>query len=199
MNPKIEIDEILKRAPVPSAHGHPHHRFTSIRTAQLFAVLLIVLGISCMFFTEHIHAVFPLILGIIMVSHGLCKIYCGILTQEHKRPETKLTSNGIVLVILGCVILYHHKNADSIIGAIWGVIGLSNGLETINIAICHNFEKKPFIGKIIHGGIELLLGILLLLDPLEAVEHHLFILGIELCAVGIRAVRETKQELHSIS
>lgn len=50
-----------------------------------------------------------------------------------------------------------------------------------------------FAWKLVHSVIELLLGILLLLDPLTAVEHHLPILGIELIAIGVHSVIETKK------
>ena len=109
------------------------------------------------------------------------------------RRHTKLTSQGIVTALLGIVILFHHQNADQIVGAIWGVIGLGKGSETLNIAICKCAEKKPFTWKMIHGIIDLVLGILLLLDPLTAVEHHLIILGLELVAVGMQAVTDTKK------
>ena len=124
---------------------------------------------------------------------GVCDIYRGVVTGEFRQADTKLTSHGISTLLLGCVILYHHRSADSIIGAIWGVIGLTKGTETLNRAICKWSSKDTFAGELIHGSIELLLGTLLLIDPLTAVGHHLFILGIELVVVGIQAVKEAKK------
>ena len=72
-------------------------------------------------------------------------------------------------------------------------MGLTKGTETLNRMICQLTTGRPFVKELIHGGIELLLGILLLLDPLTAVAHHLFLLGIELVAVGLQAVQETKR------
>lgn len=199
MKTKKEIHEMLQKAPIPKARNHARHRFTSIRTAKAFAVLQTALGILCMLFTKQIHSLFPYILGILMVFTGACDVYRGVTTKEFRKNDTKLTSHGIVTLILGCTILYHHRNADSIIGAIWGVIGLTKGSETLNLAICSWSAKLPFTGKLLHGMIELLLGILLLADPLSAVEHHLFILGIELVTIGIQVVMETKKTIATVN
>ena len=192
---KNRFQEILQKAPVPKSRKHPRRPFTSIRAAKVFAVLQAALGAACMLFTEQIHSLFPFILGFLMATSGICNIYRGVISKEFRQVETKLTSHGITTFLLGCVIVYHHGNADSIIGAIWGVIGLTKGTETLNLAICRCSAKLPFVGEMVHGVIELLLGILLLIDPLSAVGHHVFILGIELIAVGIQAVKETKKAL----
>ena len=195
METKNGFQEILQKAPVPKSRSHPHRRFTSIRAAKVFAALQAALGAACMLFTEQIHSLFPFILGFLMVTSGICDIYRGVISKEFRQAETKLTSHGITTLILGCVIVYHHSNADSIIGAIWGVIGLTKGTETLNLAICRCSAQLPFVGELFHGVIELLLGILLLIDPFSAVGHHVFILGIELIAVGVQAVQETKKAL----
>lgn len=197
MKTKNEIQELMQKAPVPQARGHKHHHFTSIRAARIFAVLQTALGVLCMLFTEQIHSLFPLALGLLMAATGICDIYRGVVTQEYRQAETKLTARGIVTLILGGVIVYHHQESDPIIGAIWGTIGIAKGTEALNLAIYKCFAGKSYMGEMLHGGIELLLGILLLLDPLTAVEHHLFILGIELVAVGIQAVKETKKSVAS--
>lgn len=184
---------VLQKVPVPAARGHRHFHFTSIKAARFFAFALMLAGIACMLFTSQVHKLFPIILGILMQGIGICQIYRGIVTGEYRCSDTKLTSTGIIMAILGGVILYHHHDADSIIGAIWGMIGLAKGSETLNLAIHDCCNRKPYAFKLIHGAVELILGILLLIDPDEAVRHHVFILGIELCAIGIQAVLETKR------
>lgn len=197
MKTKDKMHQMIHNRPIPAAHGHVHHHFTSIRAARIFAITQTILGGLCIFATDHIHGIFPIVLGLLMMAHGACDVYRGIVTQEYNRADTKLTSQGIVTALLGIVILFHHQNADQIVGAIWGVIGLGKGSETLNIAICKCAAKKPFAWKMIHGVIELALGILLLLDPLTAVEHHLIILGIELVVIGIQAVMEAKKVISS--
>ena len=91
---------------------------------KMFAILLMVFGGLCILFTEQIHSVFRYMLGGNMIAIGLCDLCRGIKMEEFRNHETKLTANGIVMMILGLVIIFHQGNADSIIGSIWGVIGL---------------------------------------------------------------------------
>ena len=194
MKAKSNIHKLVEAAPVPKAHGHMRHSFTNVQAAIFFAVVQTMLGIACILFTEQIHHVFPIILGIFMVTLGSCDIIRSVVTKEYRRKETKLISHGIVVLILGFVILFHHQNADQIIGAIWGVIGLYKGSESLNTAIYQRCAKLPFTRSILHGLIDILLGITLLIDPMKAVTHHLFILGIELIFLGIQSIVETKKQ-----
>ncbi len=192
---KDNFHEFMIKLPIPKAHGQKHHRFTSIRAARIFAVIQTIMGVACMLFTEQIHSIFPFTIGLLMCATGACDIFRGVVTQEFRQEETKLTAQGIVTLVLGCVILYHYRQSDSIIGAIWGSIGIMKGTETLNTAIFKHSSGIPCIGTMAHGIIELILGILLLLDPITAVKHHLFILGFELVAIGIQAVKDTKKSI----
>lgn len=114
MKAKSNIHKLVEAAPVPKAHGHMRHSFTNFQAAIFFAVVQTMLGIACILFTEQIHHVFPIILGIFMVTLGSCDIIRSVVTKEYRRKETKLISHGIVVLILGFVILFHHQNADQI-------------------------------------------------------------------------------------
>ena len=183
----------LENAPVPKAHGHHQHTGPSMQAASAFATVQAVVGISCLLFTERIHKAFPIILGILMVVVGIGDMIRGFMTGEYRNADTKLTAWGIVNLVLGIVILVHYRNADQIIGAIWGVIGLIKGSEALNLSIHQWATGKSFMKMLIQGAVELVLGILLLLDPLSAVEHHLFLLGIELIIRGIQSVIEVRK------
>lgn len=183
----------MEKAPVPKAHGHHHHTFSSIQAAYIFVAAQVLLGAACLLFTEQIHEAFPIILGSLMAVTGISQVIRGIVTEEYRSAETKLTSWGIVNLVLGIVILVHYRSADQIIGAVWGMIGLVKGSEVLNLAIHQWATGKAFVRKLLHGGVELALGILLLLDPLHAVEHHLFILGMELILQAVQSVPELRK------
>ena len=90
------------------------------------------------------------------------------------------------------MILFHHANADAVIGSIWGILGLMKGSEALNAALFSLSRKQPFLAKSAQAVIELLLGFLLLIDPASAVRHHVFLLGLELVLVGWQSLRELK-------
>lgn len=186
-----EIRSILENAPVPKAYERKNHHFSSVRAGRAFALLLMLAGVACLLFTTQIHTALPYILGILMVVWGLGRIVRGIVTGEFRKEETKLTANGIVYLLLGAVILWHHANADEVIGSIWGLLGLIKGSEVLNAAICAYAMKKPFIRGMLQAAIELVLGLLLLVDPNSSVRHHVFILGLELVLISWQITKET--------
>lgn len=185
--------ERMDKMPVPKAHRSQRtYHVTNTVMARTFAVFLIIFGVVCIGFTEQIHSVFRYMLGSTMVAIGLCDIYRGIKKGEYRNNDTKLTSNGIIMMILGLIIMIYEGNVDSIIGSIWGMLGLVKGSEELNIAICHYFSKKDFMGEAIHAVIEICLAIMLLIEPLTSVRHHLVILGAELIWYGLQIIVECK-------
>ena len=187
------LREHLENYPAPTAQKPRRHHTTNLAAARILSILLCVQGLACILFTDRIYSFFPYILGGIMILIGLLALSRGVITEEYKRIETKLTSNGIVMLLFGVVILLRHRNADTLIGSVWGVIGLFKGSEELNTAIYHWLAKEPFTGEAVHAVVELLLAIALLLDPIFAVKNHLFILGLELIWHSINLFRESKK------
>lgn len=66
------------------------------------------------------------------------------------------------------------------------------GSEELNSALHKAYLKKPFGKKLIRALVELLLGILLLIDAPAALQHHIFLLGVELLLVGWRILQDAK-------
>lgn len=180
---------------IPSAKAHPHRppEPTSKKTARVLAFLLGIQGGLCIVFTEHIYRVLPFLLGITMVALGGVEAWIRVKTEEFRNTETKITANGIVFVLLGFIIVCNFNRADFIIGAIWGVIGLTKGTESLNLAISGIARRMRFVSNLIHCIVELLLGIVLLLDPSSKLSHHVFFLGIELIAVSWHMLRESRK------
>lgn len=179
---------------IPSAKAHPHRppEPTSKKTARALAVFLGLQGGLCIVFTRHIHRVLPFLLGLTMVALGCVEVWIGFKTEEFRDTETKITANGIVFVLLGAIIVCNFTRADFIIGAIWGVIGLTKGTQSLNLAISNLAGHRPFVPDLIRCIVELTLGIVLLLDPGSKLSHHVFFLGIELIAVSWHMLRESR-------
>ncbi len=189
---KEKVKNIMENGPLPKAHSSERHSFpiTSEISCGL-ALLMVVLGIICVFFTDLFYEKLPFFLGEIMIALGTIDTIRGIRIKEYKKRETKLTSNGIVYFLLGIVILYFKSNSYMIIGAIWGTLGLLKGSEVLNKAICAIAEKEHFLKELVEAVVELVLGILLLLEPDGNLHHHIMILGLELIITGWRHIRKT--------
>lgn len=152
----------------------------------VIAAVLIVIGIFCIFLTDFAYKILPYGLGILMIVSGIFALIMSIRSKEYKTSETNVTSIGIIVLALGVVILVHNDGADSLIGAIWGMLGLYRGSGELNYAISCIFRKKPFYKEMVHSIIELMLAVILLLDPIAKLQTHLIILGLELCLLGVQ-------------
>lgn len=193
MTKKERFDKAWENFPLPQARVQRKRPVASVRAARVLSGLLIVLGTVCILFTEEIHAILPCILGVNMAGLGMCDIYRGVRSGEIRDQNTKLTANGIVMAVLGFVFLFRYRSADTVVGSIWGMIGLLKGSEELNLALYHIAEGSSFAKELLHAGVELFLAVLLLLDPLTATKHHLFLLGIELVLYGFQMIGETRR------
>lgn len=193
MKSKENVRDFWDRIPAPKAHTVSRHSASLSNGARkILALSFVVTGALCLLFTDWVHDALPYILGCVMAVKGIIDTARGFLTKEHAKRETKLTANGIVFFVLGIVILIHRANVDNLIGAIWGTLGLLKGSEELNEAIYCCAHKERFVGKMIRAAIELLLGFLLLIDPISNMHHHLFILGLELITAGWEMWGEAK-------
>ena len=190
MKSKEEVQAIIRSSSASKAFNKEHRRSANTAIGRVFAVLLILSGAACILLTKQVYRLLPYILGIGMAGIGAAHTICGLWVKEYQSRETKLTANGIVYVALGVVILCHHADADSVIGAIWGVLGLMKGSEALNAALYSMSQKEPFLASAVQAVIELVLGFLLLTDPSSAVQHHVLLLGLELVMVGWQTLRE---------
>ena len=174
MPDKETVQEIIRSA--PSARAYGPHQTTRTALGRAWAVLLLVLGAACILLTHQVYRILPFLLGGVMMLAGAFHTLFGLWTQEYRWPETKLTANGIVYFFLGLVILFHHADADSVIGSIWGMLGLMKGSEALNVALYRFSRKEPCAAPGLLAAIQLFLGVLLLTDPSSAVQHHVLLL-----------------------
>lgn len=195
MNFRETTKTFWQTVPAPTAHtaSHPDISLSS-RTRKILSLSVSATGIICFLYTDHVHNALPYILAIAMIGIGIADTLRGVMTKEYTRRETKLTANGMMFLLLGIVILVNRANADSLIGSIWGTLGLLKGAEELNEAIYYYAKKEHFLGKMMRAGIELVLGFLLLIDPISNMHHHLTILGLELIATGWEISKDTGPE-----
>lgn len=193
MPSKEAVEEIIRSAPVARAYG-PQHRHPAASTVlgRVWAVLLMVLGAGCVLLARQVYRLLPFLLGAGMVLAGVNRMVCGLWTREYRWKETKLTANGIVYLILGLVILFHHANADAVIGSVWGMLGLMKGSEALNAALYRFSRREAWAALAVQAAVELVLGFLLLIDPWSSVRHHVPLLGVELAVIGWQSLRESK-------
>jgi len=182
--------KFMFQLPVPKAHVKTTHKPSSVKSGVVAASIFVAAGLLFLLMTERMYALFPYIASAFLLFAGILDVFRGIKTKEYENAETKLLANGIVYLVLGLVILYHRRGSEYIIGALWGVLGVVKGSEALNTALHQAYMKNPFGKELIRAAIELLLGILLLIDAAATLQHHVFLLGIELLLVGWRILQD---------
>lgn len=151
--------------------------------------VLLVVGFLCLFFVDFIYKLLPYTMGCLMIAIGASSVFCAVITKEYKRLDTKLSSTGILLLVIGISIIVHGNRADGLIGVIWGIFGLIEGTESLNIAIYNITHKKKWLADMLQTMLQITLALLLLIDPVTKLYPHMRILGMEHMALAIHIMR----------
>ncbi|WP_302396000.1 DUF308 domain-containing protein [Eggerthella sinensis] len=161
----------------------------SVKLAVISMLVLPVVGVGCLLFPDVAEEVLPYFLGVPMVLSGVGSI---VAVARERDVEAGATSVGaaIVLVVLGLVTAVHGSNSTTFIGIIWGLLGLVKAAGEFDEIIADIKRKEPFVFSLALCVFELVLAVLLILNPFANIEHHLLLLGLELIMYPFKLHRE---------
>lgn len=151
-----------------------------------------ILGACCLLFVDVIYKLLPYIMGGFMMGAGGLAIAGCVIGREYQRLETKLSSSGILVLVIGIAIIARGARADGLIGVSWGILGLIQGSESLNVAIYNLAHRKKWPADMLQAAIQITLALLLLVDPVTKLYPHMRILGLELLAMGLHIFREIR-------
>lgn len=146
------------------------------------SVLLIILGIAFIIFSNSITTYIVTILGIYLIIVGANKLY-----QDHiYSKESYLYSlPGVTILILGILTVIFSSSLAAIFLSLIGVYVLCSGIiSSINDYKSLNNNKENII-KLIFGIIETIIGIILVFKPGSTLSFINIIIGIYLIYKGI--------------
>ena len=121
----------------------------------------------------------PYLLGIPMVVSGVSSIAVSLYKRDAEAGPASI-GGAIILCVLGAITMTHGSTSTSFIGILWGLIGLSKAAVEFNEIADAIREKEPFAPSLAVCVFELALAVLLIINPVANIEHHLLLLGIEL-------------------
>lgn len=151
-----------------------------------------ILGLQCLFFVDFIYGLLPYIMGGFMAGIGALAIAGAVLSKEYLRLDTKLFSCGILVLVVGIAIMARGGQAEGLIGVAWGIFGLIQGSESLNIAIYNLAHKKKWPADMLQAIVQITLALLLLVDPVSKLYPHMRLLGLELIAMGFHIFRKAR-------
>ena len=145
-----------------------------------------VIGVLCIFCSEHITAVLPYLLGAAMVLAGLIRVVLYIRGQNPSDRNAAELSYVLVMLIMGIVFVIQGSNALGPLGTTWGIIGIRKASKSLERAIERIRLKHGFFRPLVEFLIRLTLALVLLFDPFEKFSAHIVILGIELMVISVQ-------------
>lgn len=154
--------------------------------------IMCLLGIQCLFFVDFLYGLLPYLMGGFLAGAGVLAIVDSVLTGEYRKLDTKLSSSGILMLVVGAAIILRGSDADGLIGVAWGIFGLIQGSESLNVAIYNLADGKKWRMDMLQAAVQIILALLLLVDPAAKLYPHMRILGMELLAMGFHIFREIR-------
>lgn len=151
---------------------------------KINAILIILNGIICLIFHNHILNLLPTLCALVIILEGLVQFVEGIKNKDYASLEKINLEKSIVFMAIGIGILFRQNNALFIIGIFWGLSGLSKATHSLNVTLYNIFHKEKFLLTAVKSILEFSLSLLLIFDPYHSVGHHVIILGLELLLEG---------------
>ncbi|WP_428420704.1 DUF308 domain-containing protein [Paraeggerthella hominis] len=161
----------------------------SARVAIVSMLLIPLVGVGCLLFPDIAEEVLPYFLGVPMVLSGAGSI---VTVARERNVDAAQSSVGtaIVLCILGMTTIVHGSKSTMFIGIIWGLLGLYKVGGEFDQIIASIKAKEPYLLPLGLCVFQLVLAVLLILNPFANIEHHLLLLGLELIVYPFKVHRE---------
>lgn len=149
------------------------------KAAIIASLLFPFIGIACILAPEGIMNFLPYLLGGLMLAVGAADLITD-LTDPNKKAGSIGQGSDVVMIVVGGMLLVKGTALLTLVGVVWGFIGLSKAAGEIDETFHAIRARAPFALLALSSAIEVVLGTLLIASPLENIEHHVLLLGIEL-------------------
>lgn len=159
----------------------------NIRKNSIFALVgFVCLGILMVVFPDKVANISGYIAGALGIGFGVTKI----IGYFSKTPEKKVTvfglAIGIIFALAGIYLIVKPYVVSNFIVSIFGVVVMVDGISKMRNAL--NLRKsgmKNYLAIFITAAVELLLGVVFIINPGLSLHTMLRIIGIVLVIVGI--------------
>ncbi|MGN0973848.1 MAG: DUF308 domain-containing protein [Bacilli bacterium] len=148
------------------------------------SILTILNGLICIIYGEKLLILLPIICGSILLLKGLIQFIEGIKNKDYNSLEKTNLEKSFILIAIGLGILIKRSDDLFIVGMFWGLNGLIKASNYLKVALYNFCNKEKWITILIKSIIEFGLSLMLIFNPFGKLEHHIFILGVELIFDG---------------
>ena len=167
--------------------------------SKISSILLIINGLICLAFTDHVLNLLPTICGVIILIKGVIQFFQGIRDKDYASMEQVNLEKSIVSIAIGIGILIKQDEALFIVGVFWGLSGLLKSVNYFNEILYNIVNKGKYALLSVRTIVEFILSLILIFDPFKNVAHHIIILGLDLLLEGgIELIAKDKIEVAEI-
>ena len=164
--------------------------------SKISSILLIINGLICLAFTDHVLNLLPTICGVIILIKGVIQFFQGIRDKDYASMEQVNLEKSIVSIAIGIGILIKQDEALFIVGVFWGLSGLLKSVNYFNEILYNIVNKGKYALLSVRTIVEFILSLILIFDPFKNVAHHIIILGLDLLLEGgIELIAKDKIEV----
>lgn len=153
------------------------------------ALLFIALGAAACVFSDSIATSFHYYAGSVVGFVGIIIIFIYFKRKEYTEPYNNHFIIGAVNVVIAILIIAVPDRSMKFICVIWGAWSVLKAIFELNRLLQLKFnENKRILIKSIFAILELVLGVVLLLELTNALGHHIILLGMSFITGGMKVL-----------
>ena len=157
----------------------------------------LIIGVLCIVLNNVIYSIFPYIFSGLMIAVGILGLSLDLIHMVKRRFVSLVFSYSLVIIVLGIIYLIQPENMRlSTMGITWGLVGIIKGGAELSVSIEHIMKKsKWWIASMIQAVVTIAISLLLIINPVESIHHHIIIFGVELIVVSLASIGGIKEEV----
>lgn len=156
------------------------------QTQRIIYCLFPITGLICIFFSDHVTAILPYLLGGAMLAVGALRTGVCLHSREHSSENTGRLAQGLILSVVGIMFMIKGESAVGAVGTVWAIIGIRKAAQSLDQTIQLCYTKQRFLISALTFAVRMTLALVLLFNPFEKFSTHIMILGFELIVITIR-------------
>lgn len=133
----------------------------------LSSIIAFIIGLIMTIYPDISIKTFGMVAAIYIILHGIILVVLDIKANEYYIPFDGMLS-GILSIVLGIVLIAKPNILSTILVLAIGVWIVSSSINSIKMSIALKHEDAPWILLLLCGIVDLIIGIIVLLNPFEA-------------------------------
>lgn len=157
--------------------------------ALLKGLLYIVLGVAALVVSEQMVIALGYILGVVLIVAGAVSMILYLLRDARQNYYHNDFLYGLLFIIVGGILLYNVKLVINVMPTLLGLMVVISGISKLQDVIdMKRLNCGNWIGMLILAILNLILGIVLIMNPFEAAVVMFKVLGVGLVISGLSDV-----------